>query len=149
MRSIEYLLRRACGVALMLAAVLSLAACGGAGEPEDEPDTSSPSTAPPRSTTPLSTTPEPTTPTPPPMTTETSLPAPARGEVTLRGVIQPGVEPNCLLLDGEGGPYLLLGGQQVLQAGAEVVVRGRVEPDTMTICQQGVPLMVTEVRSAG
>jgi hypothetical protein len=147
MRSIEYFLRRACGVALMLAAVLSLAACGGAGEPEDDPDTNSPSTAPPRSTTPPSTTPEPTT--PPPRTTKTSLPTPARGEVTLRGVIQPGVEPGCLLLDGEGGPYLLLGAQQVLQAGAEVVVRGRVEPDTMTICQQGVPLMVTEVRSAG
>jgi hypothetical protein len=146
MWSIEYFLRRTCGVALLLAAVLSLASCGNAGEPEDEPDTSSPSTAPP--TTPPSTTSRPATPKPPPMTGKTSLPAPARGEVTLRGVIQPGVEPGCLLLDGEGGPYLLLGGQQVLQAGAEVVVRGRVEPDTMTICQQGVPLMVTEVRPA-
>lgn len=147
MRSIERFLRRTCGGALLLAAILSLAACDGAGEPEDQPDTGSPSAAPSGSTTNPSATSPPMTPDTS-TTPTTSLPTPARGEVTLRGVIQPGVEPGCLLLDGEGGPYLLLGGQQVLQAGAEVVVRGRVEPDTMTICQQGVPLMVTEAHPA-
>ncbi|SFB60801.1 hypothetical protein SAMN05216266_12643 [Amycolatopsis marina] len=130
------LLRRACGVALLLAVALSLSACGGTDEPEDEPESTVPSSAPLPTTTPGS---------PPPDTTA-SLPPPTRGEVTVRGVVQQGVEAGCLLLDGEGGPYLLLGGQQELRAGAEVVVRGRVERDTMTTCQQGVPLKVTEVR---
>lgn len=130
------LLRRARGVALTLAVALSLSACGGTDEPEEEQESTVPSSAPLPTTTPGS---------PPPDTT-TSLPPPTRGEVTVRGVVQPGVEAGCLLLDGEGGPYLLLGGQQELRAGAEVVVRGRVEPDTMTTCQQGIPLKVTEVR---
>jgi hypothetical protein len=144
MRLTENLLRRTCGVALLLAVALSLTACGGAGEPEDEQESNVPSsTSPPPPPTPPTSTPASS-----PQAPTTSLPPSKRGEVTVRGVIQPGVEPGCLLLDGDGGPYLLLGGQQELRAGAEVVVRGRLEPDTMTICQQGVPLQISEVRPA-
>ncbi|MFG2047118.1 hypothetical protein ACGFIW_06780 [Micromonospora sp. NPDC048935] len=59
---------------------------------------------------------------------------------TLSGVVQGGVEPNCVLLDG----YLLLGGpRDVLTPGARVEVTGRAEPGMMTTCQQGTPFVVS------
>ncbi|MEU7608660.1 hypothetical protein [Micromonospora sp. NPDC049204] len=59
---------------------------------------------------------------------------------TVTGVVQSGVEPNCVLL----GDYLLLGGpRDVLTPGARVEVTGRAEPDMMTTCQQGIPLVVS------
>ena len=144
MRWTENLLQRTCGLALLLPMALFLVACGGTGEPGDEQEGNvTNSTSPPTPSTPPASTPGPSL-----QPTATSLPPPARGEVTVRGVVQPGVEAGCLLLDGDGGPYLLLGGQQELRAGAEVVIRGRLEPDTMTFCQQGVPLQVSEVRPA-
>uniref|UniRef100_UPI001F1E8FCD hypothetical protein n=1 Tax=Micromonospora acroterricola TaxID=2202421 RepID=UPI001F1E8FCD len=84
----------------------------------------------------------PTTPTAPRPTPKSpggpTLPPPV-GATTLTGTITRGVEPNCVLLDG----YLLIGGpRDVLAAGARVTVTGRVEPDTMTTCQQGTPFMV-------
>ena len=49
------------------------------------------------------------------------------------------MEAGCLLLDD----YLLLGGpRDVLAAGREVTVTGRVEPGTVTTCQQGTPFVV-------
>ncbi|SFQ58926.1 hypothetical protein SAMN05421810_11070 [Amycolatopsis arida] len=65
----------------------------------------------------------------------------------MRGVVQDGVEPGCLILATGTEQYLLLGaGGAMAKPGAEVVVTGRVEPDTLTTCQQGVPLAVTDVR---
>ncbi|MEU7756070.1 hypothetical protein AB0B57_28875 [Micromonospora sp. NPDC049101] len=59
---------------------------------------------------------------------------------TLSGVVQGGVEPGCVLLDG----YLLLGGpRDVLTPGARVEVSGRAEPGMMTTCQQGTPFVVS------
>jgi hypothetical protein len=81
--------------------------------------------------------------TPPAMTT-----APA--ELTLRGSVQDGVEPGCLLLTAQDGrQYLLLGGdRQVLQSHSEIVVRGRPQPNLATTCQQGIPFTVSDVRPA-
>jgi hypothetical protein len=67
----------------------------------------------------------------------------ASGTVTVTGTVAYGVEPNCVLVNG----YLLVGGpRQLFTAGALVTVTGRVEPDMMTTCQQGTPLVVESAR---
>ncbi|WP_089010335.1 hypothetical protein [Micromonospora viridifaciens] len=73
-------------------------------------------------------------------------PAPTSpGAVTLTGTVQAGVEPGCLLLDGN----LLVGGpRDALKAGAHVTVTGHPQPDLMTTCQQGTPFVVESVRPA-
>ena len=64
---------------------------------------------------------------------------------TLTGTVSAGVEHGCLLLDG----HLLVGGDRgVIRAGARVTVTGRVVPDLVTTCQQGVPFVVTSARPA-
>jgi hypothetical protein len=70
------------------------------------------------------------------------------GQVTVTGGVREGVEPGCLLLDAEEGGrrYLLVGGERAeLQAGARVKVTGRVEPDLVSTCQQGEPLVVATI----
>ncbi|ASW56675.1 hypothetical protein [Plantactinospora sp. KBS50] len=65
--------------------------------------------------------------------------------VTITGTIAPGVEGNCLLLNG----YLLVGGpRDVLKPGASVSVDGQVQPDMVTTCQQGTPLVVESARAS-
>jgi hypothetical protein len=71
------------------------------------------------------------------------------GEITLRGVIQDGVEPGCHLIrvDG-GGLYLLLGGDvSNVRPGGRVEVVGVPKPLLATTCQQGTPLQVTSIRA--
>lgn len=64
---------------------------------------------------------------------------------TLTGTVTAGVEHGCLLLD----QYLLVGGDPaVIRAGARLVVTGRVVPDLVTTCQQGIPLVVTSAEPA-
>lgn len=67
---------------------------------------------------------------------------------TLRGTAVPGVEANCYLLTADDGQsYLLIGGDRdVITSGARIEVAGKVMPDLMTTCQQGVPFTVTTVR---
>jgi hypothetical protein len=65
------------------------------------------------------------------------------GTVTVTGTVAQGVEANCVLLNG----YLLLGGpRELFASGALVTVTGRVEPDMVTTCQQGIPLVVESAR---
>ncbi|MCW3815376.1 hypothetical protein ONA91_13015 [Micromonospora sp. DR5-3] len=67
------------------------------------------------------------------------------GTTTLTGTVQAGVEPNCLLLDGN----LLVGGpRDVLKAGARVTVTGHAQPGMMTTCQQGTPFVVETAKPA-
>ncbi|MBN1173134.1 MAG: hypothetical protein JXA67_13255 [Micromonosporaceae bacterium] len=90
-------------------------------------------------------------------TTEPTAPAPgptgqpsatAAGEITVSGVIEAGVELNCLVLQTAERSYLLVGGDRAkLTAGKRVTVRGRLEPDLMTTCQQGTPLRVSEIQT--
>jgi hypothetical protein len=79
--------------------------------------------------------------------TEPTRPA---GELTVTGTVREGVEPDCLLLEAEqGGPYLLIGGERgELQAGARVKVTGRADPDLVSTCQQGEPLVVSSIEPA-
>jgi hypothetical protein len=66
--------------------------------------------------------------------------------VELRGTVEAGVEPGCLILQSGGKTYGLYGGDpNVLKAGAKVVVRGLPQPDMVTTCQQGIPFQVAEV----
>jgi hypothetical protein len=70
---------------------------------------------------------------------------PGAGAATFTGTVQAGVEPNCLLLDGN----LLIGGpRDVLKPGARVTVTGHPEPGMMTTCQQGTPFVVESARPA-
>jgi multidrug efflux pump subunit AcrA (membrane-fusion protein) len=86
-----------------------------------------------------------TTATTTPPTTVTA-PAPPAGEVTVTGTVAAGVEGNCLLLQAQGGPYLLVGGDRAkLRPGALVAVTGRVDRALLSICQQGVPLVVASI----
>ncbi len=140
-----------------LAACLALGACGGA---DTGGGTPTPTGASPVTDSPI---PEPTTPGAGPPTTPgdpadktapvvppspTKRPGgpskpPPGGATTLTGQVQSGVEPGCLLLDG----YLLLGGpRDVLASGASVVVTGKIQPDVLTTCQEGIPFMVETAR---
>ncbi|MBQ0902941.1 hypothetical protein [Micromonospora sp. U21] len=136
--------------ALVVCAALS--ACGDTDGPATPaPSGSSPATGQPSPSatvpsTPVPSTPVPSTPVPGTPTPSSTLKPPGGptvpppvGATELTGTITPGVEPNCVLLDG----YLLIGGpRDVLRAGAKVTVTGRVEPGMMTTCQQGTPFVV-------
>lgn len=139
-----------------LAVCLALGACGGQGAGDGTPT--------PTGATPVTTPPDPdptatgaTTPAEPPPST---VPVPTRtpktpggptkpppvGAATLTGTVESGVEPGCLLLDG----YLLVGGpRDVLTAGASVIVTGKIQPDMMTTCQQGIPFVVETAARRG
>ena len=72
------------------------------------------------------------------------LPAPGR-KLTLTGTPEPAVEAGGLLLDG----YLLVGGpRDLLGGGRPVRVTGRVQPDLLTIWQQGTPFVVESAEPA-
>ena len=72
------------------------------------------------------------------------------GQVTVTGMVREGVEPNCLLLDAQGGKrYLLVGGERAeLRPGSRVAVTGRVDRDLLSTCQQGEPLVVATIEPA-
>jgi hypothetical protein len=69
---------------------------------------------------------------------------------TISGTVAAGVEPNCLLLQGDGKPHLLIFADPALKAqakvGATVTVVGTAKPAQMTTCQQGTPFVVTSMR---
>ena len=72
------------------------------------------------------------------------------GQATVTGTVREGVEPNCLLLDADGGErYLLVGGERAeLRPGSRVAVTGRVDRKLLSTCQQGVPLVVASIEPA-
>jgi hypothetical protein len=145
---------------VLLVAAAALSGCTNVETPSagTAPPTPSTTTADPTagSTSPSGTTPTGTTPrasTSPPATRPapslSGLPPPNANEVTLEGVVQAGVEAGCLLLNSQGGQYLLLGGDQsVLREGQRVIVRGQAQPGVATTCQQGVPFIVADARLA-
>lgn len=70
------------------------------------------------------------------------------GQMTIRGQVQEGVEPGCMLLKSDNGTsYLLVGGDRaVISAGGRLEVVGQPQPGLMTTCQQGTPFEVAELR---
>lgn len=83
-------------------------------------------------------------------TSETSTPtSPSGSQSVLRGRVEAGVEPGCLVLPTDSGQFLLLDGDpHVLRPGTEVIVEGEARPGQATTCQQGTPFTVHEVRLA-
>lgn len=73
---------------------------------------------------------------------------PAKGEVTLRGTAEEGVEAGCVIFRADGGStYLLLGGDRTVVApGRRLEIVGRPDPDILTTCQQGTPFRVSHAR---
>ncbi|MGH3647761.1 MAG: hypothetical protein ACRDTM_11390 [Micromonosporaceae bacterium] len=124
-------------------AVLVLSGVAGCG-PGQDPEAVKPSASPSASPSPSVSEPGPSL-SPEP---DASKPTGKGGTVELRGTVESGVESGCLILTTGGKTYNLLGGDRsVVKAGARVVVRGVEEPDTMTICQQGIPFRVTEAHA--
>jgi hypothetical protein len=79
-----------------------------------------------------------------------SAPVPASpSSSAISGTVAEGVEPNCLLLRGDGKPHLLLFADPALKSkaivGAKVTVVGTAKPAQMTTCQQGTPFLVTSM----
>jgi hypothetical protein len=73
----------------------------------------------------------------------------AQGSQTLSGTVTAGVEPNCLVLSGDGATHLLVFHDESLRSaakvGTDVTVVGKAQPDLMSTCQQGTPFIVTSV----
>jgi hypothetical protein len=125
---------------LLMAAVLLAAGCASPSTPDSEA-----SSVPPSPTDPSS-----------PSSSASSGAAPstsaaAKGEVTLSGVVEiMGIEGGCRALRASGNKvYELKGGDaNVLKAGAQVTVHGRIREDIMTTCQIGPVLEVISSRPA-
>lgn len=149
-------IRHLCVLLPMFTAVL-LTGCGGtAGGPDAGAATSAPAAAsaepaePSGAPVPPSTGPGGTEPTGTEPTGSAVPPAPGAGSRTLTGTVVAGVEPGCLLLQGAGFSHLLVFGPGVQRSaaveGARLTVVGEVKPDLMTTCQQGAPIVVSEIR---
>ena len=71
-----------------------------------------------------------------------------KGSTTLSGTVAAGVEPGCLILSN----HVLIFDDPALRAqapaGATVSVTGRADATRMSTCQQGVPFIVTAVRTS-
>ncbi|HEX6755455.1 MAG TPA: hypothetical protein VF109_05865 [Mycobacteriales bacterium] len=73
-------------------------------------------------------------------------PAPAPGrQITVEGVVEPGVEAGCKILTTPSGSYLLLGSDEQVPLGVRVRIRGEALTSVSTTCQQGTPLRVISV----
>lgn len=72
-------------------------------------------------------------------------------ERAITGVVEAGVESNCLVLTAEDGVrYLLLDGDPaVVRVGAELTLVGRPTPGVVTTCMQGLPFAITQANPAG
>ena len=139
-------IRRTPVLAVLLAAVLAAGGCArdagtgdSAGAPAPTPSTAAPSAA------------APSSPAQPPAPLPESGKPSAAGQ-TITGTVAAGVEPDCLLLTGNGTEHLLLFADPAMRAdapvGAKLTVTGEAQPGQMTTCQQGVPFLVTAVRPA-
>jgi hypothetical protein len=89
---------------------------------------------------------------PPGASTEPSAGQPAtKGSATITGTVSAGVEAGCLVLQDPQGQHVLVFDNPGLRAqaevGATITVTGRAEPTQLTTCQQGVPFIVTAVRT--
>lgn len=74
--------------------------------------------------------------------------SPLKAATTVTGTVTAGVEAGCHLLDDGTTTWLLLADAPAeLDAvlGRRVTARGRAEPDLLTTCQQGTPLVVQDL----
>jgi hypothetical protein len=91
----------------------------------------------------------PTSPAPPASPAPGTSSQPAGPDLTISGLIETGVEANCLILRSNGGTYQLMGGDKnVVKSGNNVVVTGHVVKGVMSYCMQGQPFEITQARLA-
>src|SRR5262245_33703318 len=82
-----------------------------------------------------------------PSASATGSATPGAGDITLRGQVDKGVEPGCLILKSGGKTYeLMTEDHSVVHAGAQVVVTGHVATGMMSHCMQGAIFLVTSAR---
>jgi hypothetical protein len=108
------------------------------------------------STAPPASAPSSPTTTAPPLTSAPNGPTSAppttspngRAAVVVRGTVRKGVEPGCVLLDGQDKrAYLLIDGPNAqLKAGARVEVSGQPVDQIASFCGEGAALAVVSVR---
>jgi hypothetical protein len=142
--------------------ILAVVGCGDAANPADraepgggtatnhptlpEPSDSDKPSSSPRSPTHAS---EPPASSPPTFTEDLPVTTPPAGRgrfMTIRGTIQPGVEPGCLILPTDEGSFQLVGPPAAgLKAGMTVEVSGAPDETIATTCQQGIPFIATKV----
>jgi hypothetical protein len=128
----RHLLPRQLGTSLalgvLLVSVLGLTACARTDDPAGSPGPASPSTPP-----------------------SSSAPAPtgSAGEklMTLTGTVGEGVEAGCTILTA-GDQVYELQGANIRSLKGTVTVTGHVLHNVMTICQQGTPFRVVEVKTS-
>jgi hypothetical protein len=90
----------------------------------------------------------PSTPTGP--TEHVSVPPTRTGKhssMRVRGTVSDGIEPGCMLLTSNGVVYLLVWPHGTPVTGQMIEVEGTIQPDLMTTCQHGIPLVVEKVLS--
>ena len=138
-------------VGSLLVGAMMMAACTTSSEPPrgSAPPTgsASPSASPSASAPPASPPAEPSSaPSIPAPSTAPSTPP--KGSITVRGVVRPGVEPGCTVLDTGGTVgYQLIGGDPALiRPGRSIEVVGSVRTGQATTCMQGALLEVHRVR---
>jgi hypothetical protein len=127
-------------------ALIGLCACGSV----EQQGRSSTVTASAPTSTPTTTRTDPmrTTPTGPPEDlTAPPTRAGKNSKVRMKGTVSDGVEPGCTLLTSKGVVYLLMWRSGTLVTGQEIEVEGTLQPDLVTTCQQGTPLLVERVLS--
>jgi hypothetical protein len=67
--------------------------------------------------------------------------------VRVKGTVSDGVESGCTLLTSNGVVYQLFWPEGTPFTGTEIEVEGTIQPDRMTTCQQGTPLVVQRILS--
>ncbi len=76
---------------------------------------------------------------------------PTNGATAVTGTVAAGVEANCLVLRTGNADYLLIMSPSAAtgfpKVGDKVTVTGTVDTTRVTTCQQGAPLVVTEIRA--
>ncbi len=134
---------------------LLLAGCAGSDAGDADGAGSAPTTVPTTVPSPTPTELEPALPLPGTKPTKPAFPGQPTtgtgvGTRTVTGTVGAGVEPGCLVLAGPDDSYLLIFsggiGPSAAPVGSTVTVVGQVQPQLVTTCQQGTPLVVSAVR---
>jgi hypothetical protein len=125
-------------MALVLAVVLTVAACGSV---DDSPGASESAAS-----SDLTSAGQPSAPTGR-HTEDLAVTSPrGRGRpITVKGTVDEGVEAGCLTITAAKGTWTLVGAMAGLKPGDTVTVRGTVRDDLSTTCQQGPALWVDQV----
>lgn len=84
----------------------------------------------------------------PPDLSDPPITGQSKRSTTVQGLLSPGVEEGCVILEMDGKTLVLLGVRpQDAPLGDRVAVTGTLRPDLSTTCQQGTAFQVTTIKS--